>query len=110
MAETASASAQAAAAAGEADEARRRLVADFKSTFASPEGARVLSYIFNRILWTDTSLRASTQGGEMSANNALYLLARNDAAKDICAILDLDFRNIPRAVVRRTPANYTGRI
>jgi hypothetical protein len=85
----------------EADEARRAIAMDFQEVFSTPEGERVLQHLLGSILYTDKTLPRPSPGIAFSGDDALYMLARNDAAKEIRAILNIEFRDSPKPVVRR---------
>ncbi len=92
----------------EADEAKRRLAADYSATFTStPAGQRVFLHLLNVILYANKQLPRRSPQAEMSANDALYMLARKDAATELREIMNMQFHDDPRPEVRRTKSRFT---
>lgn len=86
----------------DAAEAKRRLAVDYQSTFASPEGQRVFQDLLNRVLYGNKVLPRLHPHAEMSANDAMYMLSRKDAATEIRELMNLQFQDDPRPEIRRT--------
>lgn len=94
---------------GEREEKVRSIVQDYTEVFASETGKRVLGDLIDRVLLMRRPLLRT--GGEapqpLSGNDALYLLGRHDAAREILHILNTDYASI-KPTIRRSPYSKRG--
>lgn len=89
--------------ASEAAEGLRRISSDYKEVFGTVVGERVLQHLLNDLCQANKVLRPRMADGgrvEMTGDNALYFGALRDLAVEVRNLLNMEFRDDPRPVVR----------
>lgn len=85
----------------EAQEKARALASDYRAVFGSPEGQRVLRHLMDIVLYGKAVLKDPTiPNTTVSAENALYIVARRDAGIQIQGIMEYDPRDHAKPAVK----------
>jgi len=86
----------------DAEEQKRTITQDYIELFATEQGQRVLAHLIEKVLMMSVNLRNGTLPPQspVGPQDALYLISRQDAAREILEALNTDYAKFKPTVKR----------